>query len=133
MVTSGRPYYMDSNSGGGWGYNGDTSVTEANLASGVTQDVSEDMVTEDLWDLGDGPDADDDDVSIGHGEVVRVQAEYLRSAQLRNVGEVGVDLVDFLDGWFLAQGLGPCAGTNAIVTTTRQFPYDYAGPAGSCP
>jgi hypothetical protein len=133
MVAKGQPLYMDSNSGGGWSYNADTSVTAANAAGAITQDVSEDMVSEDLWDLGDGPATDDDDVALGHGEVVRVEPEYLRTATLRNFGEAGVDLVDFLDGWFLSQGLTPCAGADAIVTTTRHFPYDYAGPAGACP
>jgi hypothetical protein len=91
------------------------------------------MVTEILWDLADGGPSDDDMVSSGHGNVVRVQTEYLKTATLRAVGTAGVDLVDFLDGWFLSQGLTPCAGAKGVVTTTRQFPYDYNGPAGHCP
>jgi len=133
MAVRNKSNYMDSNASGGWSYDADTSVTAASLAGGMTQNVSEDMVTEILWDLADGPTNDDDSVSSGHGNVVRVQSEYLKTATLRAVGTVGVDLVDFLDGWFLSQGLTPCAGAKAIITTTRQFPYDYAGPAGQCP
>jgi hypothetical protein len=130
------PHYMDSYSGGtrGWSFNAETSTTRAQADGALNQPVSENMINEILWDLGDGGDADDDAVvDTGHGAVVRVQSEYLRTAALRPVGEPGVDLVDFLDGWFVGQGLELCAGTRAIVTTVRLFPYDYAGPAGACP
>jgi hypothetical protein len=133
MAVRDKSNYMDSNASGGWSYDADTSVTSANLAGGLSQNVSEDMVTEVLWDLADGGASDDDTVSSGHGNVVRVQTEYLKTATLRAVGTAGVDLVDFLDGWFLSQGLMPCAGAKGIITTTRKFPYDYAGPAGNCP
>ena len=53
--------------------------------------------------------------------------------QLRAIGTAGVDLVDFLDGWFKLAGLTSCAGVRDIVTTKRNFPYDYAGPGGPCP
>jgi hypothetical protein len=90
-----------------------------------------------LWDLGDsksklGP--DDDGVSDRtSGQVAKVQADYLRTGALRAVGTPGVDLVDFLDGWFQKQGLAACAGTRDIVTVKHAFPYDYLGPAGPCP
>ncbi|MCA9674340.1 MAG: hypothetical protein KC464_04785, partial [Myxococcales bacterium] len=135
MVTRGAPWYMDSNSGGGWGYNADTDVTQTPQPNGpMNQDVSEDMITEDLWDIGDAPSGDDDPMTTGnHGDVLRIEPLYLRTATLRNVGEAGVDLVDFLDGWFLLHGLTSCDGVRSVVTGTRSFPYDYAGPGGSCP
>jgi hypothetical protein len=132
MAVRGEPHYMDSNSGGGWGYNADTSLTRAMLA-GIGQDVSEDMVSEILWDIGDGGAGDDDPQSGSHADVLRVQVDYLVSATLRPVGVSGVDLVDFLDGWFLGEGLGSCTGVRAVVTGMRTFPYDYAGPGGTCP
>lgn len=133
MAIRGEPLYMDSNAGGGWGYQADTSVTSASAGGSVDQDVSEDMVTEDLWDLADAADGDDDGVAGSHRAVVRVQVEYLRAGDFRAYGVDGVDLVDFLDGWFLATGLAPCPGARGVVTETRGFPYDYAGPAGVCP
>jgi len=134
MAVRDAPYYMDSNSGGGWGYNGETSVTRANASGPIDQDVSEDMITECLWDLADGGANDDDPVVSGsHTQVLAVQPDYLATATLRTIGEAGVDLVDFLDGWFLADGLGTCAGVRSVVTTTHLFPYDYAGPGGTCP
>ena len=98
------------------------------------QNVSEDMITECLWDIGDGGSGDDDQVSsANHAQVLHVQTDYLATATLRAVGTTGVDLVDFLDGWFKLGGLGSCAGVRGIVTTTRSFPYDYNGPGGHCP
>jgi hypothetical protein len=133
MVLDGRSIYIDTNSGGGWAYDADTEVTTASAGGGIGQDVSENLVNECLWDLGDSGAGDDDGIVSGHGEVLRVESGYIRDGSFRAVGEPGVDLVDFLDGWFLSLGLSPCTGAEAIVTTTRSFPYDYAGPAGNCP
>jgi len=134
MAALGAPFYGDSNSGGGWSYDGDTSATTAEQPSGgMDQDVSEDMITEILWDLGDAGAADDDSLPGDQTAVRVVQPLYLRTAVLRTVGRQGVDLVDFLDGFFVANGLADCAGVRNVVTGTRRFPYDYAGPAGACP
>ena len=129
----GHPIYSDSNSGGGFFDNIDTGVTRANGA-GLTQPVSENMVSEILWDLGDSAAPDDDLLTTQqHVEINRVQPMYLKITQLRAVGTAGVDLVDFLDGWFKLAGLTSCAGVRDIVTVKRNFPYDYAGPGGPCP
>ncbi len=134
MATRGAPYYMDSNSGGGWGYDADTSLTRAQAAGALDQNVSEDMVSQILWDLGDGGSNDDDPLSSSmHATLLRIQPSYLARVMLRSVGADGVDLVDFLDGWFLRGGLSTCAGVRSVVSTTRTFPYDYAGPGGRCP
>jgi hypothetical protein len=45
---------------------------------------------------------------------------------------MGVDLVDWLDGWFVLDGLSTCAPLRSIVGL-RMFPYDFAGPGGACP
>ncbi len=134
MAVKGVPFYGDSNAGGGWGYNADTAVTRAPQPTGdIGQDVGENMTTEVLWDLGDAPSGDDDQVAGDHLRVLNVQPMYLRTAALRNVGEPGVDLVDFLDGFFVADGLDRCAGVRQIVVTTHTFPYDFGGPGGRCP
>lgn len=133
MAVRDLPIYMDTNAGGGFSQNADTDVTKANLNQNLSQQVSEDMVTEILWDLGDAPASDDDPVAGTHDADILVQAQYLKTAQLRNVGASGVDLVDFLDGWFVKDGLAHCAGVRSIVVTTHTFPYDFAGPGGTCP
>ena len=132
MAVLGAPHYMDSNANGGWGYDADTTKTLADPSGPITQDVSEDMVSEDLWDLGDAGN-DDDGFAGSHADVLRVQIDYLRAGMFRSVGVDGVDLVDFLDGWFLKAGLTPCTPARDIISVTRMFPYDYAGPAGACP
>jgi hypothetical protein len=134
MATRGVPIYMDSNSSGGWGWNGDDSITEAPEPAGtIGQDVSEDMISEILWDVGDAEITDDDPMtSAGHPAVLQVEI-YLRTATLRTDGQDGVDLVDGLDAWFVQQGLSSCDPVGSVVTGTRKFPYDYAGPGGACP
>ena len=126
------PVYMDSNAGGGWSYNADTSRTTANPNGPLTQKVSEDMVSEILWDMGDAGASDDDTLAGAHDPVLEVQ-NYVKTATLRNAGVGGMDLVDALDGWFVTEGLGSCAAMRTIVNTTHTFPYDYGGPAGVCP
>ena len=132
----GQPIYSDSNSGGGFFDNIDTEVTRA-TGSGLSQQVSESMVSQILWDIGDSTSAmgaDDDMMTSSTLPAVNViQKAYLKSATLRNVGTAGVDLVDFLDGWFVVGGLGSCAPVRDIVVAKHNFPYDFAGPGGTCP
>jgi hypothetical protein len=132
MAVFDAPIYIDTNMEGGFNENADTELLTATQGGPLTQDISEDMVTEILWDLGDGGPGDDDPYSGTHPAVIAVQT-YLKTATLRNVGTTGVDLVDFLDGWFLTAGLTACTAVKSIVVTTHQFPYDFNGPAGACP
>lgn len=132
MAVRGTPFYIDSNADGGWSFNGDTSLTLANPAGALNQRVSEDMVTEILWDMADA--GTDDDPLAGTPDPVTAVQTYLKSATLRAVpGSGGVDLLDALDGWFVTNGLGSCAAMRTIVNTTHTFPYDYGGTAGPCP
>ena len=135
MAVTETPFYGDSNAGCGWGYNAEVSVTRAPQPAGsLAQDVGENMITEILWDLADGQGVSDDDPFAGtHRPVELVQPDYLHSQPLRAAGEPGVDLVDFLDGFLVADGLTRCADVRAIVNTTHGFPYDFGGPAGPCP
>lgn len=137
MFVSNEPLYIDTSASGGFFDNSDAEVDKANPAGALNQDVTEGMVTEILWDLGDSDAgvgiADDDAYAGDHLTNVLVLKDYLKTATLRNVGKQGVDLVDFLDGWFIANGLTDCAAVKTIVTTTHAFPYDYAGPGGTCP
>jgi hypothetical protein len=130
MAIRNQPVYMDSNADGGWSYNAETSVFRANPNGPIGQQVSEDMIAEILWDMGDP--ADDDTLAGSHEPVLSVQS-YVKTAALRQVGQGGMDLVDALDGWFVENGLASCAAMRAIVNTAHTFPYDYGGPAGACP
>jgi hypothetical protein len=133
MAVRNRPHYMDSNSGGGWGYDADTTVTALTGSPTLGSDISEDTVSEVLWDIADGGAGDDDPMtSSNHTAVLRIWPDYLASATLRTVGESGVDLVDFLDGWFIEQGLTSCSGVRAVLLS-RAFPYDFGSSAGPCP
>lgn len=134
MAVRDRPHYMDSNAGGGWGYDAEETVTALASGSTIGSDISEDTVSEILWDIADGGPADDDLVTTAnHRLVLLVWTDYLATANLRAVGENGADLVDFLDGWFVTQGLSTCAGVRGIVNVDRAFPYDYGSSAGPCP
>jgi len=131
--TLGQPVYSDSNSGGGFFDNIDTENTRA-TGTGLSQQVSEAMVSQILWDMGDVGAPDDDMVtSSNHVEVNSVQKAYLKGTTLRAAGTAGVDLVDFLDGWFVTRGLATCGAVRDLVVTKHNFPYDFAGPAGACP
>jgi len=132
MAITDKPIYADSNSGGGFAFNADTSNTLANPNGPLEQNVSEDMVAEILWDMSDAPAADDDSVGGTHALVAGVEG-FLKFASLRAVGKQGVDLVDFLDGWFINNGLTTCAGMRALINTKHNFPYDYGSSAGACP
>jgi hypothetical protein len=128
----GDPLYVDSNAGGGWSYDADTEVTTANPSGGMGQDISEDTVSEILWDVGDSGGGDDDPAGGGHANVLRAAANWFTSPTTVDRGVTGVDLVNWLDGWFVTQDLGSCAAVRAVVGS-RMFPYDFAGPAGACP
>jgi hypothetical protein len=124
--------YIDSNAGGGYVFDADESLTLADSDSPLGQYVSEDLVTEILFDLGDGGAGDDDPLSGTHDPVLAVEA-FLRTAILRSAGMNGVDLVDWLDGWFSLEGQGSCAAVRTIVNTRHLFPYDYGFAGGPCP
>jgi hypothetical protein len=132
-TVNGSSRYVDTMSGGGFSIDVEGPTTQA-PGDNLGDDLPEDTVAEILWDLSDPAGEGAEDPFAGDADaVMRVQPDYLRTASLRAVGEPGVDLVDFLDGFFVADGLDRCAAVTAVVTTARGFPYDYAGPAGACP
>jgi hypothetical protein len=132
-TVNGSSRYVDTMDGGGFSIDVEAPTTQA-PGAGLGDDLPEDTVAEILWDLSDPAGEGAEDPFAGDPDaVMRVQPDYLRPAALRAVGEPGVDLVDFLDGFFVADGLDQCAEVTAVVTTARGFPYDYAGPAGPCP
>jgi hypothetical protein len=125
--------YIDTSPGG-------ASVTDledtgrapaASPGAGVTQPIGEYLVAEVLWDIADSHDDTGDTISMGPAPVFDVIGNYFTSSGFADRGVTGVDLVDFLDGWF-CRGHGETAGIRSIVNTTRGFPYDFQAPS-SCP
>jgi hypothetical protein len=125
---------MDSNSGGGFGDDLETTIVKYSGA-GMTQNMSEETVAQVLWDIGDGQAGDDDPRAGGdrHEDVMKVQIEYLHSGVTATRGVTGIDLVDFLDGWFKLRGTSTCTPLRTIVAITHTFPYDFAAPGAACP
>jgi hypothetical protein len=132
MVMSGLPHYVDTNDGGGWSVDLEGEIHDANLSGGVTQDIYEWLVAE--WDVGDsGQDLDGDPVTADHRDAMMVTTTYMVGPDFVDRGASGIDLVDWLDGWFLRVGLAGCAEMQQLVLNWYEFPYDFAGPAGACP
>jgi hypothetical protein len=92
------------------------------------------MVAELMWDVTDGPLDGDDDAFTGGAplDAMNVLLGYLIAPTSSDRGRAGVDLVDWLDGWFVHHGLGGCAPL-AGVADHHGFPYDFNGPGGACP
>jgi hypothetical protein len=119
------PVYFDSNALGGFGFNIDKDVTTFTGRS-MTDGISENTVSEILWDLGDDGTGDDDPVPGPHRTVVVVEPNYL-AGLTTDRGFNGVDLVDFLDGYLVLNGASTCAGLHTVLMS-RSFPYDFGGP-----
>lgn len=130
-VVRGDPQYIDTVALGGIRFNIDEDVTPARGDLPQTQDITENTVSEILWDLGDGGPMDDDPAPGPQAQVLRVEPMFLRPLAGDTRGFRGVDLVDFLDGFLFLAGPSACAPTRAILGT-RFFPYDFAGPL-TCP
>lgn len=129
------PYYIDWSQGGGWFVELEDRVHAASLTSSMTQNISEWMVAEIMWDVSDGAlDGDTDAMSAGsETDVFEVLLGYLVDPGASDRGRTGVDLVDWLDGWFMHHGMSSCGPMRTLLRERYRFPYDFAGPAGACP
>lgn len=126
----GSSVYLDSSASG-------VSVTDINATGfrarsgdprGQSQLMSEFVVAEILWKMSKGGASNP---SFGSMPIFDVLVGYFPSPSLVDRGVNGVDLVDFLDGWF-CRGQGNQSAVRALVTQEMGFPYDYSGPDG-CP
>ncbi|MEL6184344.1 MAG: hypothetical protein AAFU79_06950, partial [Myxococcota bacterium] len=124
------PLYLDSRRSG-------VSVTDisdtgfrASLDDprGQSQLMSEFVVSEILWKMARGGPSNP---AFGSMPIFDVLADYFPSPSLVDRGVRGVDLVDFLDGWF-CRGHGRANAIRQLVTQELGFPYDFAGPS-RCP
>jgi len=95
----------------------------------MTGDLSPMLVAAVLWDLADGPDLEPHDTVVGmQAGIYDTLFNYFPSDRYIDRGAPGIDLVDFLDGWF-CRGWGHREGVEAILDH-HGFPYDFAGPSG---
>ena len=93
----------------------------------MKQLLGEYLVCEILWKISRGPDGSD---GKGDAPIFDVLGNYFPSDGMVDRGVEGVDLVDFLDGWF-CRGHGDQPYIENIVNTIAGFPYDFDGPS-SC-
>jgi hypothetical protein len=97
----------------------------------MSGELSEFLVGAVLWDLRDD-EAEDESFDLIEGQRLGIYDSvfnYFPTFHFADRGAVGVDFVDFLDGWFCRDW-----GEEETVTPLleqRQFPYDFEGP-GLC-
>jgi hypothetical protein len=132
IAVRGVPYYIDYSAGGGWSVELEDRVHAANAGGSMSQSISEWMVAELMYDVGDAAGGDRDPVTATQPDVFSVQTGYMR-APAASRGVSGADLVEFLDGWFMQQGMATCTDMRSLVNDRYGFPYDFSGPAGACP
>lgn len=120
VAALGTSAYVDTNAFGGFSVDADTPVTAHTPEDG--EFVSEDLVTESLFDLTDAG-ATDDDPYAGPGAAATLGAigTWLRD-EAHDRGPIGVELTDALDGWNAVHAA--CAAIRAIVIDARDFAYD---------
>jgi hypothetical protein len=134
IAVRGDPHYIDWSTGGGWSVELEDRVHKASLTGGMSQNISEWMVAEIEWDLIDtAAQGDADSVDGDVSKVWGVLIGYLISPNRVDRGHSGLDLVEFLDGWFMQNGMSTCSGMRTLLRDKYLFPYDLAGPAGVCP
>jgi len=93
--------------------------------------VSEYLVASVLWDLADGHTTETFDAVDGKRlPIYDAIFNYLPGDKFEDRGVPGVDLVDFLDGWF-CRAWGDEANVLGLVNGTYLFPYTAGGPT-SC-
>ena len=81
-----------------------------------------------LWDLADSDNEDHDEFDRMRPAIYDVMFKYLPREGFTDRGPTGVDLTDFLDGWF-------CRGwardtSMQLLLDHYGFTYDFAGPSG---
>lgn len=92
-------------------------------------DVSHYLIAAVLWDLADSANEENDPVDRMRSAVYDSIFTYLPSDNYVDRGEEGVDLTDFLDGWF-CRGWDEESDVEKLVVDHYDFPYDFDGPEG---
>ncbi|MEZ4266607.1 MAG: calcium-binding EGF-like domain-containing protein [Myxococcota bacterium] len=128
---SDTPLYIDSTAGGSLIRDirvaGNEYLASLNAPKQMKQLMSEYLIAEILWTIATGPGGTGGKT---HAPTLDVLANYFTAFKdpTEGRGVEGVELVDFLDGWFCRQN-GDKPYIQSIVNGIAKFPYDYAGPA----
>jgi len=128
----GRPYFVNSRPAGVYLVDDLEAMTTPFAFSTTTATifgpVSEYLVAAVLWDLADTESTEEfDEVFEARTGVYDAIINYLPSFYFVDRGVEGVDLVDFLDGWF-CRGWKRLDEVSKLVVEHRDFPYDFDGP-----
>ena len=98
------------------------------LPGTLAGDVSEYLVASLLWDLADDRSGETFDfVDLARLPIYDAIFNYLPGTHFVDRATAGVDLVDFLDGWF-CRAWGDDANVLALVNGHYLFPYEANGP-----
>lgn len=89
------------------------------------------LVAAALWDLADSNNEDWDPVDRMRNAVYDTLFSYFPSGNYEDRGAVGVDLSDFLDGWF-CRGWGEEDHVRDLIVDYYDYAYDFSGPT-DCP
>ncbi len=89
--------------------------------------VSHYLIAAVLWDLADSANEEYDLVDRYRAAVYDAVFSYLPSATYEDRGEPGVDLTDFLDGWF-CRGWDDLDNVKALVVDHFDYTYGFDGP-----
>jgi hypothetical protein len=121
--------YLDSSASGAGGtaINATGRKADATSGRGISQLMSEYVVAEVLWQVSHGGMGFG---AAGDAPIFDVLGNYFPSMGLADRGVMGVDMVDFFDGWF-CRGHMQRQAIETNLNTIHEFPYDYAGIA-SC-
>ena len=91
-------------------------------------DLSDSLVSAFLWDLADSTTNEVwDGVHDARAGIYDVLFTYFNMVLWVDRGVSGVDLVEFLDGWF-CRGWKKTTAVEDLIVNHRQFNYDFDGP-----
>ena len=121
-----RDTYIDTYPGGASVWEVGASGIRASAWKPMSQDISEYTVADLLFWMSQGAPNQRDGVNA----TVDVLSDYLPTRLLVDRGFQGLDLVEYLDGWF-CRGHDDLARVSPLITDSAGFPYDFGGPT-SC-
>jgi hypothetical protein len=94
--------------------------------------ISPYLVSAFLWDLADSNNEEWDPVDRLRNGIYDVLFTYFPSDDYSDRGSEGVDLSDFLDGWF-CRGWGAQEELQMLLVDHYAYDYDFDGPSGCGP
>jgi hypothetical protein len=139
-AATGQSAYIDAQSASPFHISIETLPSGITLGNGgsLGGDLSEFVVAGVLWDLKDGRTETMDTIGGGERAAWKITTTYMQagSPSFADRGEIGRDLVDFLDGWICQDygqlGANDTEGLRGNVRGIHQLTYDFP-TLTSCP